>query len=68
MTDVILWKALWLPPAIVADTLLMPWYVVSYGGCSSPCFYSGECDSVAPPHTVPYESFSAFFLFFRFAA
>jgi len=30
--DAILWKALWLPPAIVADTLLMPWYVVGYGG------------------------------------
>lgn len=29
--DAILCKALWLPPAIVADTLLMPYYVVGGG-------------------------------------
>ena len=30
--DAVLWKALWLPPAVVADTLLMPYYVVGGTG------------------------------------
>lgn len=30
--DAILWKALWLTPAVVADTLLLPYYVVAGTG------------------------------------
>ncbi len=29
--DAVLWKALWLPPAVVVDTVLLPYYAVVWG-------------------------------------